>query len=81
MTPITAFNQLMAEHTTRIARVNKQGWMWQASQSTGVAGVASASPIATMAESTRWRFGVAIVRVGEWLRGAPADSVADRASA
>jgi hypothetical protein len=75
MTSMTAYDVLMTEHLTRTARVNQRGWIYQATQSTGVA---SASRTTTVLAPIRQRIGASIVRVGEWLRGAPTGQVANR---
>ncbi len=77
MTTMTAYDQRLTDHLTRTARVNRHGWIWHASQS---AGVAPPSRTATALAPIRQRIGVSVVRVGEWLRGAPTGHVADRAA-
>ena len=77
MTTMTVYDQRLADHLTRTARINQHGWIWQASPS---AGVAPPSRTATVLAPIRQRIGVSIVRVGEWLRGAPTGHVADRAA-
>jgi hypothetical protein len=76
MIPMTQFNQRLAEHTTRIDRVNQQGWIWQEMRTAGDAPVLRTT---TGIAPIRRRIGVSIIRVGEWLRGAPTGHVADRA--
>jgi hypothetical protein len=77
MTTMTAYDQRLADHLTRIARVNQQGWMRQASPLTRFA---PTPRNATVLASIRQRIGVVIVRAGERLQGSSAGRVADRAA-
>jgi hypothetical protein len=65
MAPMTTFNQRVADHHARISRINRQGRMWQAPRSVGVARV---SWTTTVLAPIRQRV------------GASTDHVADRAA-
>ena len=67
------FNQvlpglLMAEHTARIERVNRNGWMRQASVPSERMGM-------------RRHLGEVLVRFGKWLRAVPAGRAPDPVTA
>jgi hypothetical protein len=68
MVSTTVFSQRVTDHHARIAHVNRQGWMRDAARP------------ATGRTPVRRRIRAAIVRVGEWLRGAPTGRLADRAA-
>ena len=77
MTTMTAYDQRLADHLTRTARINEQGWMRQASRPARVTPV---SRNAAMLVAIRQRIGMVIVRAGERLQGTPLGRVADRAA-
>ena len=77
MTTMTVYDLRVTDHRTRTDRVNRHGWIWQVSPT---AGVAPPSRTTTVIAPIRQRIGGSIVRVGEWLRGAPTGHVADRAA-
>jgi hypothetical protein len=77
MTTMTAFDLLLTDHLTRTARVNQQGWIWQATRTTDVV---SASRTTTLLAPIRQRMGASMVRIGERLQGAPISHIADRAA-
>jgi hypothetical protein len=78
MNSATDFDLRLAEHMARVARVDRDAWMREASVSTGVGHTRG---ISTVVASIRQWVGVAVVRAGERLQGTPAGRAADRAAA
>jgi hypothetical protein len=78
MIHMTDFDELMANHAAWVARVNHEGWKRQAS---ATAEVTRTRGISTADASIRQRIGLAVVRAGERLQGAPAVRVVDPAAA
>lgn len=78
MTTMTAYDQRLAEHHTRVARVNQHAWKRPPSRP---AGIRYRARPASFLVALRREVGMAIVQFGERLQGTPAGNVADRAAA
>jgi hypothetical protein len=77
MSTMTDFDLRLADHATRIARVNQQGWLQETFRP---AGVAPAPRHATSLASIRQRMGLVVVRAGQRLQGTSTGRIADRAA-
>jgi hypothetical protein len=78
MTSITQFEQLMAVHSARVARVNREGWKWQAATPTKV----NRGPgVATFVSELRASVGMSLIGVGKRLQGNSAGQIGDPSAA
>jgi len=77
MIDATDLDQRLAEHLTRVARINREAWKQEASLPTGPTRTRG---ISFAVASLRQRAGVAIVHAGERLQGTPTGRAADPAT-
>ena len=77
MTTMTTFDLRVNDHLMRTARVNQQGWILQATRSSGAA---RAAWTATVLGPIRQHIGASMIRFGERLRGTPAGHSVDCAA-
>jgi len=74
---LTDLDLRYVDHTERVAQVNRQGWLQDAS---APAGGSRTRELATVVGSMRRHLGGAVVGVGEWLGGTPTDHTANLAT-
>ncbi|MFL5762016.1 MAG: hypothetical protein ACJ789_20145 [Thermomicrobiales bacterium] len=78
MINLTNLDLVLMDHTTRVARVDREGWLREATAPTGSN---RAPKLTTFVGSLRRHLGGALVGVGEHLRGTPAAHAAHPAAA
>ncbi len=74
----TDIDQRLAEHVARVARIDRDAWMREASVPTSPG---RARTISTVVSAIRNGLGAAVVRAGERLQGTPGGHAVDRAAA